>query len=101
MLKICGRVAGSCLAARRATVSIRSSQSANKEEAPADAVVERLVDRRPDMFMDPAKERGAEDRTLEYSEQQAEQKGLNADGGYRPRDILGLSRGSLSSCAAR
>ncbi|CAM9382136.1 unnamed protein product [Sphacelaria rigidula] len=62
----------SYLAARRVTVSIRSFQRANEEEAPADEAVERLVDRGPDMFMDPAEERGARERALEDSVQQAE-----------------------------
>ncbi|CAM9759200.1 unnamed protein product, partial [Sphacelaria rigidula] len=47
----------SYLAATRVIVSIPSFQSDNEEEAPADEAVERLVDRGPDMFMDPAEER--------------------------------------------
>ena len=40
------------------------------------------------MFMDPMEERGARDRALEDSVQQAEQSGLSADGACRLRDIL-------------
>ena len=40
------------------------------------------------MFMDPMEERGARDRALEDSVQQAEQNGLSADGTCRLRDIL-------------
>ena len=40
------------------------------------------------MFMDPMEERGAWDRALEDSVQQAEQIGLSADGACRLRDIL-------------
>ncbi|CAM9979133.1 unnamed protein product, partial [Sphacelaria rigidula] len=76
------------LVARRVIVSIRSFQSANEEETPADEAVERLVDRGPDMFMDPAEERGARERTLEDSVQQAEMKGLSADDAHCLRDIL-------------
>ena len=50
--------------------------------------MERLVERGPDMFMDPMEERGARDRALEDSVQQAEQSGLSADGACRLRDIL-------------
>ncbi|CAN0021866.1 unnamed protein product, partial [Sphacelaria rigidula] len=76
------------LAARRVIVSIRSFQSACEEEAPADEAVERLVDRGPDMFMDPAEERGARERALEDSVRQAEQKGVSTDGAHCLRDIL-------------
>ena len=47
----------SYLAARRVTVSVRAFQTETTEDAPADDAVERLVDRGPDMFMDPAEER--------------------------------------------
>ena len=52
------------LAARRVTLSVQSFQSEVVDDAPADVAVERLVDRGPDMFMDPVEERGARDRGL-------------------------------------
>ena len=54
----------SFLAPRRVTVSGQSFQSEVTDDAPADVAVERLVDRGPDMFMDPVEERGARDRGL-------------------------------------
>ena len=63
-------------------------QSEVADDAPADVTVERLVEREPDMFMDPMEERGARDRELEDSVQKAEQSGLSADGACRLRDIL-------------
>ena len=69
----------SFLAARRVTLSVQSFQSEVADDAPADVAVERLVERGPDMFMDPMEERGARDRALEDSVQQAEQSGLSAD----------------------
>ena len=78
----------SFLAARRVTLSIQSFQSKFADDAPADVAVERLVERGTDMFMDPMEERGARDRALEDSVQQAEQSGLSADGACRLRDIL-------------
>ena len=40
------------------------------------------------MFLDQMEERGARDKALEDSVQQAEQSGLSADGACRLRDIL-------------
>ena len=57
------------------------------DDAPADVAVERLVERGPDMFMDSKEERGARERALEDSVQQAEQSGLSADGACLFRDI--------------
>ncbi|CAN0266889.1 unnamed protein product, partial [Ectocarpus sp. 4 AP-2014] len=51
--------------------------------------------RGPDMFMDSAEERGARDRALEDSVQQAEQSGLSADGTCRLRDILARRVGAF------
>ena len=85
----------SFLSARRVTVSIRSFQSAGSTDDPADSAVERLVERGPDMFMDSAEERGARDRALEDSVQQAEQSGLSADGTCRLRDILARRVGAF------
>ena len=77
----------SCLAARRVTL-VKSFQTEVADDAPADVAVERLVERGPDMFMDPMEERGARERALEDSVQQAEQSGLSADGACRLRDIF-------------
>ena len=63
------------LAARRVTLPVESFQSEVADDAPADVAVERLVERGPDMF--PMKERGARDKALEDSVQQAEQSGLS------------------------
>ena len=52
----------SFLAARWVTLSVQSFQSEIADDAPADVAVERLVERGPDMFMDPMEERGARDR---------------------------------------
>ena len=76
------------LAARRVTLSVQSFQSEVAEDAPVDVAVERLVERRPDMFMDPMEERDARDRALEDIVQQAEQSGPSADGARPLRDIL-------------
>ena len=78
----------SFLAARRVTLSVQSFQSELADDAPAGVAVERLVERGPDMFLDPMEERGARDRALEDSVQQAEKSGLSADGACRSRDIL-------------
>ena len=43
----------SFLDARRVTLSVQSFQSEVADDAPADVAVERLVERGPDMFMDP------------------------------------------------
>ena len=40
------------------TLSVQSFQSEVADDAPADVAVERLVERGPDMFMDPMEERG-------------------------------------------
>ena len=74
------------LAARRVTLSVQFFQSEVADDAPADVAVERLVERGPDMFR--MEERGARERALEDSVQQAEQSGLSADGACRLRDIL-------------
>ena len=50
--------------------------------------VERLVERGPELFMDPTEEKGARDRALEDSVLLAEQSGLSADGACRLREIL-------------
>ena len=76
----------SFLAACRVTLSVQSFQSEVADDAPVDVAVDRLVERGPDMF--PMKERGARDRALEDSVQQAEQSGPSADGACRLRDIL-------------
>ena len=47
----------SFLAARRVTLSVPSFQSEVADDAPAGVAVERLVERGPDMFMDPMEER--------------------------------------------
>ena len=47
----------SFLAARRVTLPVASFQSEVADDAPADVAVERLVERGPDMFMDPMEER--------------------------------------------
>ena len=73
----------SFLAARRVTLSVHSFQGEVADDAPADVTVERLVERGPDMFMDPIEERGARDRTIEDSVQQFEKGGLSADGKCR------------------
>ena len=78
----------SSLAARRVTLSVESFQKEVADDAPADVVVERLVERGPNMFMDPMEERGARDRALEDSVQQAEESGLSADGACLLRDVL-------------
>ena len=65
----------SFLAARRVTLSVQSFKSEVADDAPADVAVERLVQRGPDMFMDPMEDRGARERALEDSVQQAEQSG--------------------------
>ena len=49
----------SFLAARQVTLSVQSFQSEVADDAPGDVAVERLVERGPDMFMDPIEERGA------------------------------------------
>ena len=74
----------SFLDARRVTLSVQSFQSEVADDAPADVAVERLVERGRGTFM----ERGARDRALEDSVQQAKQSGLSADGARRLRDIL-------------
>ena len=74
------------LAARRVTLPVESFQSEVADDAPADVAVGRLVERGADMF--PMEERGARDRALEDSVQQAEKSGLSADGACRLRDIL-------------
>ena len=76
----------SFLAARRVTLRVETFQSEVSDDAPADVAVERLVERGPDMFR--MEERGARERALEDSVQQAEQSGLSADGACRLRDIL-------------
>ena len=78
----------SFLAARRVTLPVESFQSEVADDAPADVAVECLVERGPDMFMDPMEERGARNRALEDSVQQAEQSALSADGAGRLRNIL-------------
>ena len=55
------------------TLSVQSFQSEVADDAPADVAVERLVETGPDMFMDPMEERGARQKALEDSVQQAEQ----------------------------
>ena len=52
------------LAARRVTLLAESFQSEIADDAPADVVVERLVERGPDMFMDQMGTRGTRDRAL-------------------------------------
>ena len=61
------------------TLTVESFQSEVADDAPPDVAVERLVERGPEMFMDPMEERGSRDRALEDSVQQAEQSGLSAD----------------------
>ena len=78
----------SFLAARRVTLSVESFQREVADDVPADSVVERLVGRGPNMFMDPMEQRGARDRALEDSVQQAEESGLSADGACLLRDVL-------------
>lgn len=85
----------SYLAARRVTVSVRAFQTEATVDDPEDEAVERLVDRGPDMFMDPAEERTARERALEDSVQQAEQSGLSVDGAIRLRDILARRVGAF------
>ena len=63
----------SFLAARRVTLPVESFQSEVAGDVPADVAVERLVERRPDMFR--MEDRGARDRALEDSVQHAEQSG--------------------------
>ena len=50
--------------------------------------MERLVERGPDMFMDQMGTRSTRDGALVDSVQQAEQRGLRADGACRLRDLL-------------
>lgn len=76
------------LTAGRVTVSIRPLKVASEEEIAVDAAVERLVDRRPDVSVDRAEERGAPERALEERVQQSEHKGQSAGGAYCWRDIL-------------
>lgn len=54
----------SYLAARRVTIPVRLFQSADEQEARADAAVEHLIDREPEMFMDPAEEGSARNHGL-------------------------------------
>ena len=70
------------------TLSVQSFKSEVADDAPADVAAERLFERGRDMFMDPMEERGARERALEDSVQQAEQRGLSADGACRLHDIL-------------
>ena len=70
----------SFLAARRVTLPVESFQSEVAEDAPADVAVAHLVERGPDMLMEPMEERGARGRALENSVQRAEQSGRSADG---------------------
>ena len=81
----------SFFAARRVTLPVESFQSEVSDDAPADVAVERLVERGPDMLMDPMEERGARDIALKDGVQQAEQSGLSADGACRLRNILLVS----------
>ena len=90
----------SFLAARRVTLSVQSFQSEVADDAPVDVAVERLVERGPDMFMDSREERGARERALEDSVQQAEQSGLSADAACRLRDLLSR-RVDVFRCALR
>ena len=90
----------SFLVARRVTLPVEAFQSEVADDAPADVAVERLGERGPDMFMDPMEERGARDRALEDSVQQAEQSGLSAGGAFRFRDILSR-RADAFRCAFR
>ena len=76
------------LAARRVTLSVESFQCEVADDAPADVVVERLVERGPDMFMDQKGTRGTRDRAVEDSVHLAAQRGLRADGACRLCDIL-------------
>ena len=76
------------LAARLVNLSVQSLQSEVADDASADVAVERLVQKGPDMFMDPKEESSARDRALEDSVLQAEQSGLSADGACRLRDVL-------------
>ena len=78
----------SYLAARRVTISVDAFQTEQVQETPADEAVERLVDRGPDMFLDPAEEKEGRNRALADSVRQAEQQGLSAEGAFRLRDIL-------------
>ena len=88
------------LAARRVTLSVESFQSEFADDAAADVVVERLVERGPNMFTDPMEQRGARDRALEDSVQQAEESGLCADAACRLRDLLSR-RVYVFRCALR
>ncbi|MEP0580138.1 MAG: reverse transcriptase domain-containing protein [Marinobacter sp.] len=85
----------SYLAARRVTVSVRAFQTEATVDAPEDKAVEHLVDRGPDMFMDPEEERTARERALEDSVQQAEQSGLSVGGATRLREILARRVGAF------
>ena len=46
------------------------------------------MDRGPDMFLEPAEEKGGRNRALADSVRQAEQQGLSAEGAYRLPEIL-------------
>ena len=87
----------SFLAARRVTLPVESFQSEVAGDAPADVAVERLVERGPDMFMDPMEERGSRERALEDLVHQA--SGLSSDGVSFTRYSFS-SRRHFSSCVA-
>ena len=54
----------SFVAACRVTLSVQSFQSEVSDDAPADVAVERLVERGPDMLVDPMEERSARELSL-------------------------------------
>ena len=70
------------------TISVDAFQTEQVHETPADEAVERLVDRGPDIFLDPAEEKEGRNRALADSVRQAEQQGLSAEGAFHLRDIL-------------
>ena len=68
--------------------AVRAPLAVPTEGAPAAEVVERLVDRGPDMRMDRAEEQSARERTFEDGVQQADLSGLSATGATRLREYL-------------
>ena len=48
--------------AQRVTISVDAFQTEQVHETPADEAVERLVDRGPDMFLNPAEEKEGRNR---------------------------------------
>ena len=91
----------SFLAARRVTLSVQYFRSGVADDAPVDVAVDRLVERGPDMFVDPAEEDSALKVALEESVTDAVAQGLSVSKAERLRGILNRRfnalRGALRS----